>query len=129
MGSRSRTMMVGPATNTNRARISASTMLVLDSHWMPFSTPEIADATKARVSTAMIVTSSPVLTLSIHFSSCTPEPIWSAPRPREAAEPKTVAMIARTSMARPMPPLAFFLPMSGVNTALMVWRRRLRKVL
>lgn len=122
-------MIVGPAMNTKTARISASTMLMLDSHWMPRSMPEMAEATNARVSTAMIATSRPVLTSSIQSSSWKPEPIWSAPRPSEAAEPKTVAMIARMSITRPPVPLACFSPISGVNTALTVWRRRLRKVL
>ena len=44
VGSRSRMMIVGPATNTNTARTSASTMLMLDSHWMPFATPETAES-------------------------------------------------------------------------------------
>lgn len=104
-------------------------MLVLDSHWMPFSTPDTADATNATVSTAMMETSRPVPTFSSQLSFSMPEPICSAPRPREAAEPKTVAMMARTSMTRPPAPLACFSPMSGVNTALTVCRRRRRKVL
>lgn len=40
-----------------------------------------------------------------------------------------MAMIARMSITRPTPPFACLSPMSGVNTALMVWRLRLRKVL
>ena len=31
-------------------------MLMLDSHWMPRSMPETAEATKAQVSTAMMIT-------------------------------------------------------------------------
>lgn len=83
---------------TKTARITASTILVLDSHWMPFSTPEIAEKTNATVRTAMIRTSSPVPVLSRQFSSWNPLPIWSAPRPSDAAEPKSVAKMARMSM-------------------------------
>ncbi len=121
-------MMVGPATKTKTARIAASTMLVLESHWMPFSTPETAERTKATVRTAMMATSRPVPVFSIQFSSSKPLPIWSAPRPREAAEPKRVAKMARMSMTRPGPPYARFSPISGTKTALMVWRRPRRKL-
>ena len=51
-----RMKMVGPATKTRNARIAASTMLMLDSHWMPRSMPETAEATNAQVSTAMMTT-------------------------------------------------------------------------
>ena len=37
---------VGPPTKTMIARSTASTILMFDSHWMPFSMPEIAEATK-----------------------------------------------------------------------------------
>ncbi len=50
----SSTNSVGPTTNTNRASAIASTMLMLDSHWMPLATPDTADSTKATVSTAMM---------------------------------------------------------------------------
>lgn len=122
-------MMVGPAMNTNTARIRASTILMLDSHWMPFSTPEIAEATKATVSTAMIRTSSPVPVFSFQFSSWNPLLICSAPRPSEAAEPKSVAKMARMSISLPTPPWACRAPMSGSKTALMVCCLRRRKVL
>ena len=39
--------IVGPATKTKSARISASTMLMLDSHWMPRAMPDTAEATNA----------------------------------------------------------------------------------
>lgn len=61
-------MMVGPATNTNTTSTRASTMLMLDSHWMPRSTPETTEATKATVRTAMTATRSAVPTDSIHPS-------------------------------------------------------------
>ena len=52
--------IVGPTTNTKTARTTASTMLMLDSHWMPLATPETAEAMNAMVSTAMMPTSSAV---------------------------------------------------------------------
>jgi hypothetical protein len=52
--------IVGPATNTNTASTAASTMLMLDSHWMPLATPLTAEATKAMVSTTMTTTSNAV---------------------------------------------------------------------
>ena len=45
---------VGPTMNTNAASTSASTMLVLDSHWMPLPTPDTAEVTKAMVSRVMM---------------------------------------------------------------------------
>ncbi len=122
-------MTLGPATKTNTARSSASTMLMFDSHWMPLSTPETADATNATVRTAMMPTSSPVATLSSQSSSSKPLPICNAPRPNEAAEPKRVAKMAMMSMTRPHAPWARFSPMSGTNTELTVCRRRRRNVL
>ena len=55
---------VGPTTNTNPASAIASTMLMLDSHWMPLATPETAEAMKQTVSTAMTATSTPLPTLA-----------------------------------------------------------------
>ena len=49
--------MVGPPMNTTSASTPASTMLMLDSHWMPLATPDTADATKQIVRTTMIATS------------------------------------------------------------------------
>lgn len=113
-------MMVGPAMKTKTTRISARTMLMLDSHWMPFSTPDTAEATKATVRAAMIATSRPVPVFSIQSSSWKPLPIWSAPSPSEAAEPKRVAKMARMSMTRPSGPWARFSPIRGTKTELMV---------
>ena len=56
-----------------------------------------------------------------------PEPIWSAPRPSEAAEPNSVAKIASMSMTRPAGPAARFSPSSGANAELMSSERPLRK--
>jgi hypothetical protein len=39
-----------------------------------------------------------------------PPPIWNAPRPRDAAEPNSVATIARMSIALPIAPSAVFCP-------------------
>ena len=55
---------VGPTTNTNTASAIASTMLMLDSHWMPLATPETAEAMKAMVSAAMTATSDAVADLA-----------------------------------------------------------------
>lgn len=90
--------MVGPTTNTKTARISASTILMLDSIWTPLAIPETADRMNATVSTVMMTTSRLVLTLSIQPSTLMPLPICSAPSPSEAAEPKRVAKMARMSM-------------------------------
>jgi hypothetical protein len=120
--------IVGPATKTNTASTTASTMLVLDSHWIPLATPETAEATNAAVSTAMIATSTPLPTLPAQPRISIPLPICRAPRPSEAAEPNRVAKIARTSMTRPAGPSARRRPMSGRNAALISWRRPRRKV-
>lgn len=54
VGSRLSISRVGPTKNTNTASTSASTMLVLDSHWMPLPMPDTAEVTKAMVSKVMI---------------------------------------------------------------------------
>ena len=46
----------------------------------------------------------------------TPVPIWIADRPRVAAVPKRVAMIAMMSTRRPAKPLVWFSPNSVRNT-------------
>ena len=51
---------VGPTTKTKAASAMASTMLMLESHWMPLATPETAESTNATVSRAMIATSTRV---------------------------------------------------------------------
>jgi hypothetical protein len=90
VGSRLRISTVGPTTNTNTARTTASTMLVLASHWMPLAMPETAEATNAAVSTAMTTTSSPLPASPTHPRISTPLPICSAPSPSDAADPKSV---------------------------------------
>ncbi len=44
---------VGPNANRNKSRITATTMLVLSSHWLPRCTPDTAETTNATVKTAM----------------------------------------------------------------------------
>ena len=117
--------VLGPTTNTNTARTTASTMLTLDSHWMPLAMPETAEATKAAVSSAMIATRTPFPTLPAQPRISRPLPICSAPRPSDAAEPNRVAKIARMSMTLPQPPLAWR-PSSGSKAAEISCRRPLR---
>jgi hypothetical protein len=92
---------VGPAKNTNTMRNSARTTFVVDSHLTPRCTPENAEATNAAVSAMMTISSSCVdsgtpTTMSRPTATC------SAPRPRLAAVPKTVANTASRSMALPV---------------------------
>ena len=92
---------VGPTTNTNSASAKASTMLMLDSHWMPRATPETADSTKATVSTVMMTIRTVLPVSPIPPTMCRPLRICSAPRPSDAAEPNSVAKIASMSMTLP----------------------------
>ncbi|CAB4904288.1 unannotated protein [freshwater metagenome] len=103
-------------------------MLVLDSHWMPREMPETAEATKAMVSTAMMTTRTPLPTSPAQPRISTPEPICSAPRPSEAAEPNSVAKMASTSMTLPAGPLVRRSPSSGAKAALISCLRPRRKV-
>ena len=116
---------VGPTMKTNRASATASTMLMLDSHWMPFATPETADSTKAAVRTAMMPTRTPLPVSPRPATICRPDSIWRAPRPSEVAEPNRVAKIANMSMALPPSPWAWR-PRSGSKAELISWRRPLR---
>ena len=108
---------VGPTAKTNTARTMANTMLMLASHWMPLATPDTADATNAAVNTAMIATNNMVPGLSAQPTLARPEPICSAPRPRDATVPNRVAKIARMSMILPPAPLVCS-PSRGAKTAL-----------
>ena len=54
VGSRLSISSVGPTMKVNSASTNASTILVLDSHWMPLPIPDTAEATKATVSRVMI---------------------------------------------------------------------------
>ena len=123
MGIRSSMNTVGPTTKTNTASPRASTMLMLDNHWMPLATPETALRMNATVSSAMTPTSTPLPTLPMPAMICTPLPICRAPRPSEAAEPNSVAKIASMSMTRPAVPVARFSPSSGMNAELISCER------
>ena len=116
VGTRLRMKTVGPTTKTKTASARASTMLMLDSHWMPLATPETADRMKQRVSTAMIATSSMLPALPMPATISKPEPICSAPRPSEAAEPNSVAKIASMSMTRPAGPAWRASPRAAART-------------
>jgi hypothetical protein len=65
---------------------------------------------------------------SVKPPACRPPPIWYAPMPREAAEPNSVATMARMSIALPRPPSAALLPISGTNAWLISCRRPRRNV-
>ena len=101
-------------------------MLMFESHWMPFSTPETAERMKQIVRMVMIAMSTPLPALPMPPTISTPLLICSAPSPREAAEPKRVAKMARMSMTLPPAPWAC-LPSSGSNAALISESRPLRK--
>ena len=104
-------------------------MLVFESHLMPRETPETAETTKAAVSTAMTPMSSALETSPRPATICRPEPICSAPMPSEVAEPKSVAKIAKMSIARPMGPSTTRRPTREVKAAEMSSERRLRNTL
>ena len=53
------TIDAASAPDTNSANAPASTMVVLDSSWMPWATPDTAERMNAAVSTTMIVASTP----------------------------------------------------------------------
>ncbi len=114
---------VGPPMKTIAATMTARTMLMFDSHWMPFSTPDTAEATKAAVRIAMMRTSTGEETSGRMPAVWMPPPIWMAPRPSEHAEPKRVARIARMLMIFPPTPLTTRSPKSGVNIEEKSWER------
>ena len=93
----------------------AKTMLMLDSSWMPRSTPLTAEITKHSPSTTMMPMTTATLSDVMVPVSRNPPWICSAPRPSEAAVPNTVAKIARTSSTLPCQPFARRAPISGVN--------------
>src|SRR5690606_2358301 len=104
---------VGPPMNTMSASTTARTTLMFDSHWMPRSIPETAEATNAAVSTAMMITSTGEETEGMMPADWMPPPIWMAPSPREQADPNSVARIARMLMTRPPVPLTTLSPKIG----------------
>ena len=108
--------MVGPATKTMSARTTASTMLMLESHWMPRLMPETAEATKQEVRMATITTRTGV---PISRPSR-----WRSGRCRsaghhfaEAAVPKSVAKMAEMLMNFPSGPSTILMPKSEVKAA------------
>ena len=119
---------VGPTTKTMRAMTTASTMLVLARNWMPRSMPDTAEATKQNVSTAMISTSIGVATSPTTPLNCRPLPIWRAPSPSEAAEPKSVAKMARMLMILPPAPSTARRPKRDTNASESRFLRPSRKV-
>lgn len=127
-GTRLRMRTVGPTRNTNRASTPARTMLIVDSHWMPRATPDTAEATNAAVRTAMIATRTPLPTSPSQPRISTPLPICSAPSPSEAADPNSVAKMARTSIIFPARPSVRPRRNSGANAALTSCGRPRRKV-
>ena len=80
-------------------------MLMLDSHWMPFATPDTAESTNAAVSTAMMPTRRRLPVTPMPPTISRPLRICSAPSPSEAAEPKSVAKIASMSITLPAAPV------------------------
>jgi len=87
-----------------------------------------AEQTNATVSTAMMTTSSSFPTSGTPLAM-SPPPICRAPSPSEAAEPKSVAKIARMSIALPnAPSVPPRLPSSGANAELISCRRPLWNV-
>ena len=96
--------IVGPATNTKTASSRASTMLMFESHWMPLATPDTAERMKQAVRTAMMATRAALPTSPTPATIRSPEEIWIAPRPSEAAEPNRVAKMARMSITLPAGP-------------------------
>ena len=64
---------------------------------MPRETPETAEITKPIESTAMISTSTVLVSSETPETTTTPSPICRAAMPRAAAVPNRVAMIAKMS--------------------------------
>jgi hypothetical protein len=116
---------VGPTSRMNSSRAIATTMLKLLRNWTPLPTPEIAEATNASVSTAMIATASPV-DVSTSQTKLSPLLICSAPSPSEVALPNIVAKMARMSMPLPIGPFTRS-PSSGRNAELIRFGMPLRK--
>ncbi len=96
---------VGPTTKRKNTSSTAAIALALERNWTPFSMPVTAESTKHVVRTAMTTTVSH-LDWPLPKTSSRPPVICRAPRPREVADPKSVAKMATTSMALPGPPLA-----------------------
>ncbi len=83
---------------------------------MPRETPDTAEMMKPTDSSTMITISALLLSLSMPPTIEMPDPICMAPTPRDAAVPKRVAKIAKTSISLPMVPSTRLWPSSAVNT-------------
>ncbi|SKF62323.1 Uncharacterised protein [Mycobacteroides abscessus subsp. abscessus] len=117
---------VGPPRKTMTASTTASSMLMFERRWMPFSMPATAEATNAAVSTAITTTSRMVVDCSTMPLASRPPPICSAPRPRDAADPNSVAMMARMLISRPPQPFTARSPNSEVYIELNSCARPIR---
>ena len=76
----------------------------------------------------MVPTITHVPGLEISPVASRPDWICTAPKPREAAVPKTVAKMAAISMILPSAPSARFSPINGINAADSSCLRPSRKV-
>ena len=92
-------------------------MLMLESHWMPRLMPDTAEATKQVVRMATIPTRNGVPVSPTQPLEVMPLPICRAPRPRDAAVPKSVAKMARMLMNFPTGPSTVLMPKSEVKAA------------
>ena len=109
---------VGPAMNTNRIRPRVSTMFVVERYRMPRATPETALMMNAAVRMARMMIRPRLPSGPASEMISTPWPIWMAARPREAAVPNRVAMMAKMSTRRPAKPSVWRWPNRVRNTEL-----------
>ena len=107
---------VGPTMKTNTASRPASTMLMFDSSRMPRLMPETAEMMNSAARIAMALMRNVFPTGPMPVTTSNPRPIWSTPMPREMAVPKSVTMMAKTSMVAPRGP-AVRLPKMGSKIA------------
>ena len=107
---------VGPTTNKKSTRTTAAIALAFDRNCTPFSIPVTAETTKHAVRTQITRSASATLSPVPSKTLFNPPVICRAPRPREVAEPNSVAKIATMSIAFPgARPAAS--PISGRNVA------------
>ena len=109
---------VGPTIKKNRARTSASARLILDNQRTPRATPDTAEIIVPMDKTTMMPMASALPVGDHPETTVTPWEICMAPIPREAAVPKSVAIIARPSMMRPCHESVDFAPNSGMRMEL-----------
>jgi hypothetical protein len=105
------TIDAASAPDTNSANAPAGTMVVSDSRWMPWATPDTAERMNAAVSTTMIVASTPA-----PGTPSTPADGLHAAADLERAETEGRGRAeqrrddARMSIALPIAPSAVFCP-------------------